>query len=84
LARSFRIGRDKWKKKHHVVQAKLEQVQQLAAERGVSRDHWREQYEAANARAEAAESLAAQRQTELEQVRVRLAELEADAQKKTR
>lgn len=82
LARSFRLGRDKWKEKHHAVQAKLEQVRQLAAERGASREHWRKQCTAAVARAEAAESLAAQQQTELEQVRVRLAELEAAAQKK--
>ena len=82
LARSFRIGRDKWKDKHHAVQAELQQMRQLSAERGASRDRWREQCEAALARAEAAESLAAQRLTELEQVRVRLAELEAAAQKK--
>ena len=82
LARSFRIGRDKWKEKHHVVQAELEQVRQLAAERGASRDRWREQFEAATKRAESAESLAAHRLTELEQVRVRLAELEAAAKKK--
>ena len=82
LARSFRIGRDKWKDKHHAVQAQLEQKRQLAAERGASRDRWRESCEGAVARAEAAESVAAQRLTELEQVRVRLAELEAAAQKK--
>lgn len=84
LARSFRIGRDKWKDKHHLVQAKLQQARQLVAERGASRDQWREQCEAVLARAEAAESLAVQCQTELEQVRVRLAELEAAAQKKRR
>lgn len=84
LARSFRIGRDKWKQKHHAVQAELEQTRQLVSERGTSRDRWREQCEAALARAEEAESLAAQRLTELEQVRVRLAELEAATQKKTR
>jgi hypothetical protein len=83
LARSFRIGRDKWKEKHHTVQARLEQMRQLSAERGASRDRWREECEAAVARAEAAEALAAHRLTELEQVRVRLAELEATAQKKT-
>src|SRR5437870_3700712 len=83
LVRSFRIGRDKWKDKHHVVQAELEQMRQLSTERGVSRDRWREQCESALARAEAAESLAAQRLTELEQVRVRLAELEVAAPKKT-
>ena len=84
LARSFRIGRDKWKAKHHAVQAELEQMRQLCGERGASRDRWREECEAAMARAEAAESLAAQRLSEVEQVRVRLAELEAAAQKKTR
>ncbi len=82
LARSFRISRDKWKKKHHVVQAKLEQARQLAAERGVSRDQWREQCEAATARAEAVELQAAQCQAELEQARVRVAELEAAASQK--
>ena len=84
LARSFRIGRDKWKQKHHAVQAELEQTRQLVSERGTSRDRWREQCEVALARAEEAESLAAQRLIELEQVRVRLAELEAATQKKTR
>jgi hypothetical protein len=84
LARSFRIGRDKWKQKHHAVQAELEQTRQLASERGASRDRWREQCEAAMARAQAAESLAAQRLAELEQVRIHLAELEAAAQKKMR
>jgi len=84
LARSFRMGRDKWKEKHHAVQAKLEQMRQLAAERDASREHWRKQSEAAVARAEAAEALAAQQQTELEKVQVRLAELEVAAQKKTR
>ena len=82
LARAFRIGRDKWKQKHHVVQAELEQTRQLSAERGTSRDRWREQCETAMARAEAAESLAAQRLTELEQVRAGIAQLEAVAQKK--
>jgi len=84
LARSFRLARDKWKQKHHAVQAELEQTRQLAAERGASRDRWREQCHAATARAEAAESHAAQRQADLEQVRVRLAELEVAAPKKTR
>jgi len=84
LARVFRIGRDKWKQKHHAVQAELEQTRQLSAERGTSREHWREQCETAMARAEAAESLAAQRLTELEQARARIAQLEAAAQKKAR
>ena len=84
LARAFRIGRDKWKQKHHAVQAELEQTRQLAAERGASRDGWRERCEAAIVRAEAAEALAAHRLTELEQVRARIAQFEAGAQKKTR
>lgn len=84
LARSFRIGRDRWKEKHHAVQAELEQTRQLVSERGSSRDRWREACEAARGRAEEAESLAAKRLTELEQVRVRLAELEAAAKKKSR
>lgn len=83
LARSFRIGRDKWKQKHHAVQAELEQTRQLASERGTSRDRWREQCDTALARAEEAESLAAQRLTDLEQIRIRLAELEAVTPKKT-
>lgn len=83
LARSFRIGRDKWKQKHHAVQAELEQARQRAAERGASRDLWREKCEAALARAKEAESLAALQSAELEQARVRLAELEsATPQKK--
>jgi hypothetical protein len=84
LARAFRIGRDNWKKKHHAVQAELEQTRQLAAERGASRDRWREECQTAVARAEAAEALAAQRLKELEQVQARLTEGEATAQKKTR
>ncbi len=84
LARAFRLGRDKWKQKHHTVQAELEQTRQLAAERGASRDGWRERCEAALACEKAAEALAAQRLTELEQARARIAQLEADIQKKTR
>jgi len=82
LARTFRIGRDKWKQKHHVVQAELEDTRQLAAERGASRDDWRERCETAIVRAEAAEALAAHRLTELEQVRAHVAQFEAGAQKK--
>jgi hypothetical protein len=84
LARAFRLGRDKWKQKHHTVQAELEQTRQLAAERGASRDGWRERCEAEMARAETAEALAAQRLTELEQFRARVVQIEADAQKKAR
>lgn len=84
LARAFRLGRDRWKRKHHAVQAELEQTRQLAAERGASRDGWRERCEAAMVREKAAEALAAQRLIELEQVRARIAQFEADSQKKTR
>ena len=82
LARSFRLSRDKWKLKHHEVQAKLKQARQLAAERGTARDRWREQCEQATAHAEAAEAAAARLQGELGQARVRIAALEA-APKKT-
>ena len=61
MPRSFRSGRDKWKNKHHAVQAELEQLRQLSAERGAARDRWRERSEAAVARSEAAEALATQR-----------------------
>jgi len=84
LVRSFRISRDKWKEKHHAVQAELEQMRQLSAERGASRDHWRDRCEAAVTRVAAAEPLAAERLAELEEVQVRVAEAEAVAQKKTR
>ena len=83
LARSFRLSRDKWKQKHHQVQAKLEEARQLAAERGIARDSWRERCDQATIRAAAAEARAAQLQGELEQVRVRIAGFEAAAQKKT-
>ena len=81
LARSFRLSRDKWKQKHHQVQAKLEQTRQLAAERGIARDRWRERYEQATARAATAEASAARLQGELEQARTRIAALEAALQK---
>lgn len=84
LARSFRMSRDNWKEKHHAVQDKLEQARQLAAERGTARDRWRDQCDAALARVAAAEALAAHRLNELEQVHVRLAELERAGSKKTR
>jgi len=82
LARSFRLSRDKWKRKHHQVQANLEEVRQLATERGTARDRWREQRDQATARAAAAEARAAQLQGELEQAHARIAALEA-APKKT-
>jgi hypothetical protein len=81
LARSFRISRDRWREKHHGVQAKLEQERQLSCERGQSRDRWRSDCEAAAARAASAESVAQQRLEELEQARVRIAQLEADLKK---
>ena len=82
LARSFRLSRDKWKQKHHQVQAKLEQTRQLAAERGIARDRWRERCEQATARAATAEASAARLQGELEQARTRIAALEAALQEK--
>jgi len=88
LARSFRLSRDKWKQKHHVVQAELEQARQLAAERGAARDQWRERCEqaeaqaaAAEARAAAAEAQAAERLQALEHRAARSAEQEAAAKK---
>lgn len=81
LARSFRLSRDKWKQKHHQVQAKLEQARQFAADRGTARDHWRERCDQATARAVAAETSAAQLQSELEQARARIAALEASPKK---
>lgn len=83
LARSFRLSRDKWKQKHHQVQAKLEDVRQLAAERGIARDQWRERCDQATLRAQAAEAHAAQLQVELEEASARIAALEAAPPKKT-
>ena len=82
LVRSFRLGRDAWREKHHAVQAKLEQERQLVAERGQSRDRWRRDCELATARAEAAEWLAQQRLIELQQARERMAQIEAELSKK--
>jgi hypothetical protein len=78
LVRSFRLGRDAWREKHHAVQAKLEQKRQLVAERGQSRDRWRRDCELATARAEAAEGLAQQRLIELVQARERMAQIEVE------
>ena len=83
LARSFRLSRDKWKQKHHQVQAKLERARQLAAERGTARDRWRERCDQATARVAAAEASAARLQGELEQARGCITALEAAPQKKT-
>jgi hypothetical protein len=89
LIRSYRMGRDAWRAKHHAVQKKLEQERQLSAERGQSRDRWREQFEvvsleakSARERAEAAESLSRQQSRELEQAYERIAQIEADFSKK--
>jgi hypothetical protein len=88
LLRSYRIGRDSWREKHHAVQKKLEQERQLSAERGASRDRWRAQCESASVeaksarvRAEAAESLSQQRSIELEQAYERIAQIEASLKK---
>ena len=78
LARSFRMGRDNWKKKHQAVQEKLEQERQLSADRGRSREQWKQKYETATARAEQAEVLAQQRLEELEQAHAELANLKAE------
>jgi len=79
LARSFRIGRDKWKQKYMDARAELKRARQLAAERGASRDRWHAECDAAKQRARAAEALAQERLQELEQLRARESEL-----KKTR
>ncbi len=83
LARAFRLSRDKWKQKHHQVQAQLEQARQFAADRGTARDRWRERCDQATTRAVVAETSAAQLQSELEQVRARIAAIDAAPQKKT-
>lgn len=82
LVRAFRMSRDGWREKHHLVQAKLEQERQLATERGQSRDRWRQDCEAANARADAAEADAQQRLRELESLRERCEQLERQAASK--
>lgn len=71
LARSFRIGRDKWKQKYMDARAELKRARQLATERGDSRDRWRAECDAAKERARAAETLAQERLEELEQLRAR-------------
>lgn len=69
LARSFRLARDKWKRKYMDTRAALKRARQLATERGDSRDRWRAEWEAALERARAAETLAQERLQELEQLR---------------
>ncbi len=76
LAHAFEMSRDRWKAKHHAVQAELAQVRQLAAERGCSRDRWRRDYELAQARALAAEQLAQTLRVELQHAQSRCAERE--------
>ena len=71
LARSFRMGRDKWKQKYMDSRADLKRVRQLAAKRGDSRDRWRSECEAAIQQAREAEALAQERLRELEQLRAR-------------
>jgi hypothetical protein len=71
LARSFRIGRDNWKKKYMNARADLKRTRQLAVERGDSRDRWRAECDAAKQQARAAEALAEERLQELEQLRAR-------------
>ena len=71
LARSFRIGRDKWKQKYMAARADLKRSRQLANERGDSRDRWRAECDAAKEQARAAETLAQERLQELEQMRAR-------------
>lgn len=71
LARSFRIGRDKWKQKYMVARAELKRARQLATERGDSRDRWRAECDAAKEQARAAEMLAQERLLELEELRAR-------------
>ena len=82
LVRSFRMSRDRWREKHHQVQAKLEQERQLATERGQSRDSWRQKFEAADVRAEAAELVAQQRLCDLESLRERCEQLERQVAEK--
>jgi len=89
LLRSYRMGRDSWRAKHHAVQKKLEQERQLSTERGQSRDRWREQCEAlsleakaARERAEAAELLVQQQSHELERACERVAQIEREIPKK--
>ena len=78
LVRSFRQSRDRWRVKHHAVQAQLELERQRSAERGRLRDLAYAKCEAALATAQTAELLAQRRFTELEQARSRIAQLEAE------
>jgi len=71
LARSFRIGRDKWKRKYMDTRADLKRARKLAAERGDSRDRWRAECDAVKEQVRAAETLAQEQLLELEQLRAR-------------
>lgn len=75
--RSLSMSRDRLREKYRVVQAKLEQTRQLAAERSVSRDRWKQDCQIAQARAEAAEALVQKQQHELDALRQRCEQLEA-------
>lgn len=81
LARFFRLGRDKWKARHHAVRAKLKQARRLAAERGLSRDRWKAECEREAARAAAAEAMVERQKSELEQTRARIAAVEGAKKK---
>lgn len=72
---SFRLGRDKWKKKYMDTRAELKRARKLASERDVSRNRWRADCEKALEQARAAVALAEQRLQELEELRERNAEL---------
>jgi hypothetical protein len=74
LVRSFRISRNKWKKKYMDTRADLKRSRQLATERGDARDRWRTEYDSAKEQALAAEALAQERLVELEQLRASEAE----------
>jgi len=75
LARSFRLARDKWKKKYMETRAELKRARKLASERDASRNRWRADCEAAREQVRAAEALAEQLLQELEALREKEAEL---------
>jgi len=79
LVRSFRISRDKWKKKYMDTRADLKRARQQATERGDARDRWRTEYDAAKEQARSAEALAHERLVELEQLRASEAEVKKNS-----
>jgi hypothetical protein len=81
LVRFFRLARDKWKARHHVLRGKLKRAQQLAAERGASRDRWKAQCARETARAVAAEAMVEQQESKLEEACARISAIDG-AQKK--